>query len=225
MNFIGLLLSVTQFFTPINPYYTDFNTNGGWLSITVQTADSACTACGDFNLIYEDPNATIGFDQLYDAYKPPSEAPTPTLFTMLPGDDFTSLPNFDGIGIQGFPNLEVDSVKLGVVAYSYRAMFTFYMDRGITSATLHDKLLGEFIPIDSGSTYSFIVNTLGWNENVDDRFVLHFHRDTTITSINEVNQNYQVRYFNLSGQQIDKPKGLCFKLVGTKEPQLILIQE
>lgn len=104
-------------------------------------------------------------------------------------------------------------------------MFTFYMDRGITSATLHDKLLGKFIPIDSGSTYSFVVDSLGWNESVDDRFVLHFHRDTTITSINEVNQNYQVRYFNLSGQQIDEPKGLCFKLVGTKEPQLILIQE
>ena len=99
------------------------------------------------------------------------------------------------------------------------------MDRGITSATLHDKLLGKFIPIDSGSTYSFVVDSLGWNESVDDRFVLHFHRDTTITSINEVNQNYQVRYFNLSGQQIDEPKGLCFKLVGTKEPQLILIQE
>ena len=145
MNLIGLLLSVTQFFTPINPYYTDFNTNGGWLSITVQTADSACIACGDFNLIYEDPNATIGFDELYDAYKPPSEAPTPTLFTMLPGDDFISLPDFDGIGIQGFPNLEVDSVKLGVVAYSDSAMFTFYMDRGITSATLHDKLLGDFL--------------------------------------------------------------------------------
>ena len=30
MNLIGLLLSATQFFTPINPYYTDFNTNGGW---------------------------------------------------------------------------------------------------------------------------------------------------------------------------------------------------
>ncbi len=223
MNLISLLLSVTQFFTPINPYYTDFNTNGGWLSITVQTADSACTACGDFNLIYEDPNATIGFDQLYDAYKPPSEAPTPTLFTMLPGDDFISLPNFNGIGIQGFPNLEVDSVKLGVVAYSDSAMFTFYMDRGITSATLHDKLLGKFIPIDSGSTYSFVVNSLGWHPNIDDRFVLHFHRDSTISSINEVNKDHIIRYFNLSGQQIDKPSGICIRVVGIREPELILI--
>ncbi len=223
MNLISLLLSVTQFFTPINPYYTDFNTNGGWLSITVQTADSACTACGDFNLIYEDPNATIGFDQLYDAYKPPSEAPTPTLFTMLPGDDFISLPNFNGIGIQGFPNLEVDSVKLGVVAYSDSAMFTFYIDRGITSATLHDKLLGKFIPIDSGSTYSFVVNSLGWHPNIDDRFVLHFHRDSTISSINEVNKDHIIRYFNLSGQQIDKPSGICIRVVGIREPELILI--
>jgi hypothetical protein len=223
MNLISLLLSVTQFFTPINPYYTDFNTNGGWLSITVQTADSACIACGDFNLIYEDPNATIGFDQLYDAYKPPSEAPTPTLFTMLPGDDFISLPNFNGIGIQGFPNLEVDSVKLGVVAYSDSAMFTFYMDRGITSATLHDKLLGEFIPIDSGSTYSFVVDSLGWHQNIDDRFVLHFHRDSTISSINEVNKDHIIRYFNLSGQQIDKPSGICIRVVGIREPELILI--
>ena len=223
MNLISLLLSVTQFFTPINPYYTDFNTNGGWLSITVQTADSACTACGDFNLIYEDPNATIGFDQLYDAYKPPSEAPTPTLFTMLPGDDFISLPNFNGIGIQGFPNLEVDSVKLGIVAYSDSAMFTFYMDRGITSATLHDKLLGKFIPIDSGSTYSFVVNSLGWHPNIDDRFVLHFHRDSTISSINEVNKDHIIRYFNLSGQQIDKPSGICIRVVGIREPELILI--
>jgi hypothetical protein len=223
MNLISLLLSVTQFFTPINPYYTDFNTNGGWLSITVQTADSACIACGDFNLIYEDPNATIGFDQLYDAYKPPSEAPTPTLFTMLPGDDFISLPNFNGIGIQGFPNLEVDSVKLGVVAYSDSAMFTFYMDRGITSATLHDKLLGEFIPIDSGSTYSFVVDSLGWHSDIDDRFVLHFHRDSTISSINEVNKDHIIRYFNLSGQQIDKPSGICIRVVGIREPELILI--
>lgn len=223
MNLISLLLSVTQFFTPINPYYTDFNTNGGWLSITVQTADSACTACGDFNLIYEDPNATIGFDQLYDAYKPPSEAPTPTLFTMLPGDDFISLPNFNGIGIQGFPNLEVDSVKLGIVAYSDSAMFTFYMDRGITSATLHDKLLGEFIPIDSGSTYSFVVDSLGWHPNIDNRFVLHFHRDSTISSINEVNKDHIIRYFNLSGQQIDKPRGICIRVVGIREPELILI--
>lgn len=223
MNLISLLLSVTQFFTPINPYYTDFNTNGGWLSITVQTADSACIACGDFNLIYEDPNATIGFDQLYDAYKPPSEAPTPTLFTMLPGDDFISLPNFNGIGIQGFPNLEVDSVKLGVVAYSDSAMFTFYMDRGITSATLHDKLLGEFIPIDSGSTYSFVVDSLGWHPNIDDRFILHFHRDSTISSINEVNKDHIIRYFNLSGQQIDKPSGICIRVVGIREPELILI--
>ena len=223
MNLISLLLSVTQFFTPINPYYTDFNTNGGWLSITVQTADSACIACGDFNLIYEDPNASIGFDQLYDAYKPPSEAPTPTLFTMLPGDDFISLPNFDGIGIQGFPNLEVDSVKLGVVTYSDSAMFTFYMDRGITSATLHDKLLGEFIPIDSGSTYSFVVDSLGWHPNIDNRFVLHFHRDSTISSINEVNKNHTIRYFNLSGQQIDKPSGICIRVVGIREPELILI--
>ena len=223
MNLISLLLSVTQFFTPINPYYTDFNTNGGWLSITVQTADSACTACGDFNLIYEDPNATIGFDQLYDAYKPPSEAPTPTLFTMLLGDDFISLPNFNGIGIQGFPNLEVDSVKLGVVAYSDSTMFTFYMDRGITSATLHDKLLGKFIPIDSGSTYSFVVNSLGWHPNIDDRFVLHFHRDSTISSINEVNKDHIIRYFNLSGQQIDKPSGICIRVVGIREPELILI--
>jgi hypothetical protein len=223
MNLISLLLSVTQFFTPINPYYTDFNTNGGWLSITVQTADSACIACGDFNLIYEDPNATIGFDQLYDAYKPPSEAPTPTLFTMLPGDDFISLPNFNGIGIQGFPNLEVDSVKLGVVTYSDSAMFTFYMDRGITSATLHDKLLGEFIPIDSGSTYSFVVDSLGWHPNIDDRFVLHFHRDSTISSINEVNKDHIIRYFNLSGQQIDKPSGICIRVVGIREPELILI--
>jgi hypothetical protein len=223
MNLISLLLSATQFFTPINPYYTDFNTNGGWLSITVQTADSACTACGDFNLIYEDPNATIGFDQLYDAYKPPSEAPTPTLFTMLPGDDFISLPNFNGIGIQGFPNLEVDSVKLGIVAYSDSAMFTFYMDRGITSATLHDKLLGEFIPIDSGSTYSFVVDSLGWHPNIDDRFVLHFHRDSTISSINEVNKDHIIRYFNLSGQQIDKPSGICIRVVGIREPELILI--
>lgn len=223
MNFIGLLLSVTQFFTPINPYYTDFNTNGGWLSITVQTADSACIACGDFNLIYEDPNSTIGFDQLYDAYKPPSEAPTPTLFTMLPGDDFISLPNFNGIGIQGFPNLEVDSVKLGVVAYSDSAMFTFYMDRGITSATLHDKLLGEFIPIDSGSTYSFVVDSLGWHPNIDNRFVLHFHRDSTISSISEVNKDHIIRYFNLSGQQIDKPSGICIRVVGIREPELILV--
>ena len=223
MNLISLLLSVTQFFTPINPYYTDFNTNGGWLSITVQTADSACIACGDFNLIYEDPNATIGFDQLYDAYKPPSEAPTPTLFTMLPGDDFISLPNFNGIGIQGFPNLEVDSVKLGVVTYSDSAMFTFYMDRGITSATLHDKLLGEFIPIDSGSTYSFVVDSLGWHSDIDDRFVLHFHRDSTISSINEVNKDHIIRYFNLSGQQIDKPSGICIRVVGIREPELILI--
>ena len=223
MNLISLLLSVTQFFTPINPYYTDFNTNGGWLSITIQTADSACTACGDFNLIYEDPNATTGFDQLYDAYKPPSEAPTPTLFTMLPGDDFISLPNFNGIGIQGFPNLEVDSVKLGVVAYSDSAMFTFYMDRGITSATLHDKLLGKFIPIDSGSTYSFVVDSLGWHPNIDDRFVLHFHRDSTISSINEVNKDHIIRYFNLSGQQIDKPSGICIRVVGIREPELILI--
>ena len=223
MNLISLLLSVTQFFTPINPYYTDFNTNGGWLSITVQTADSACIACGDFNLIYEDPNATIGFDQLYDAYKPPSEAPTPTLFTMLPGEDFISLPNFNGIGIQGFPNLEVDSVKLGIVAYSDSAMFTFYMDRGITSATLHDKLLGEFIPIDSGSTYSFMVDSLGWHPNIDDRFVLHFHRDSTISSINEVNKDHIIRYFNLSGQQIDKPSGICIRVVGIREPELILI--
>jgi hypothetical protein len=223
MNLISLLLSVTQFFTPINPYYTDFNTNGGWLSITVQTADSACIACGDFNLIYEDPNATIGFDQLYDAYKPPSEAPTPTLFTMLPGDDFISLPNFNGIGIQGFPNLEVDSVKLGVVTYSDSAMFTFYMDRGITSATLHDKLLGEFIPIDSGSTYSFVVDSLGWYSDIDDRFVLHFHRDSTISSINEVNKDHIIRYFNLSGQQIDKPSGICIRVVGIREPELILI--
>lgn len=223
MNLISLLLSVTQFFTPINPYYTDFNTNGGWLSITVQTADSACIACGDFNLIYEDPNATIGFDQLYDAYKPPSEAPTPTLFTMLPGDDFISLPNFNGIGIQGFPNLEVDSVKLGVVAYSDSAMFTFYMDRGITSATLHDKLLGEFIPIDSGSTYSFVVDSLGWYSDIDDRFVLHFHRDSTISSINEINKDHIIRYFNLSGQQIDKPSGICIRVVGIREPELILI--
>lgn len=223
MNLISLFLSVTQFFTPINPYYTDFNTNGGWLSITIQTADSACIACGDFNLIYEDPNATIGFDQLYDAYKPPSEAPTPTLFTMLPGDDFISLPNFNGIGIQGFPNLEVDSVKLGVVAYSDSAMFTFYMDRGITSATLHDKLLGEFIPIDSGSTYSFVVDSLGWHPNIDNRFVLHFHRDSTISSINEVNKDHIIRYFNLSGQQIDKPRGICIRVVGIREPELILI--
>jgi hypothetical protein len=223
MNLISLLLSVTQFFTPINPYYTDFNTNGGWLSITVQTADSACIACGDFNLIYEDPNATIGFDQLYDAYKPPSEEPTPTLFTMLPGDDFISLPNFNGIGIQGFPNLEVDSVKLGVVTYSDSAMFTFYMDRGITSATLHDKLLGEFIPIDSGSTYSFVVDSLGWYSDIDDRFVLHFHRDSTISSINEVNKDHIIRYFNLSGQQIDKPSGICIRVVGIREPELILI--
>ena len=223
MNFIGLLLSVTQFFTPINPYYTDFNTNGGWLSITVQTADSACIACGDFNLIYEDPNATIGFDELYDAYKPPSEAPTPTLFTMLPGDDFISLPNFDGIGIQGFPNLEVDSVKLGVVTYSDTAMFTFYMDRGITSATLHDKLLDKSIPIDSGSTYSFVVDSLGWHPNIDDRFVLHFHRDSTISSIYEVNKDHIIRYFNLSGQQIDKPSGICIRVVGIREPELILI--
>jgi hypothetical protein len=223
MNLISLFLSVTQFFTPINPYYTDFNTNGGWLSITIQTADSACIACGDFNLIYEDPNATIGFDQLYDAYKPPSEAPTPTLFTMLPGDDFISLPNFNGIGIQGFPNLEVDSVKLGVVAYSDSAMFTFYMDRGITSATLHDKLLGEFIPIDSGSTYSFVVDSLGWHPNIDDRFVLHFHRDSTISSINEVNKDHIIRYFNLSGQRINKPSGICIRVVGTREPELILI--
>ena len=223
MNLISLLLSVTQFFTPINPYYTDFNTNGGWLSITVQTADSACIACGDFNLIYEDPNATVGFDELYDAYKPPSEAPTPTLFTMLPGDDFISLPNFNGIGIQGFPNLEVDSVKLGVVAYSDSAMFTFYMDRGITSATLHDKLLGEFIPIDSGSTYSFVVDSLGWYSDIDDRFVLHFHRDSTISSINEINKDHIIRYFNLSGQQIDKPSGICIRVVGIREPELILI--
>ena len=223
MNLISLLLSVTQFFTPINPYYTDFNTNGGWLSITVQTADSACIACGDFNLIYEDPNATVGFDDLYDGYKPPSEAPTPTLFTMLPGDDFISLPNFNGIGIQGFPNLEVDSVKLGVVAYSDSAMFTFYMDRGITSATLHDKLLGEFIPIDSGSTYSFVVDSLGWHSDIDDRFVLHFHRDSTISSINEVNKDHIIRYFNLSGQQIDKPSGICIRVVGIREPELILI--
>ena len=223
MNLISLLLSATQFFTPINPYYTDFNTNGGWLSITVQTADSACIACGDFNLIHEDPNATIGFDQLYDAYKPPSEAPTPTLFTMLPGDDFISLPNFNGIGIQGFPNLEVDSVKLGVVAYSDSAMFTFYMDRGITSATLHDKLLGEFIPIDSGSTYSFVVDSLGWHPNIDNRFVLHFHRDSTISSISEVNKDHIIRYFNLSGQQINKPSGICIRVVGTREPELILV--
>ena len=53
--------------------------------------------------------------------------------------------------------------------------------------------------------------------------MLHFHRDSTISSINEVNKDHIIRYFNLSGQQIDKPSGICIRVVGIREPELILI--
>jgi len=234
MNLISLLLSVTQFFTPINPYYSYLNTDGGWLTMTLQTADSACTACGDFNIVYEDPAATLGFDDLYDGYNLPSQEPTPTLFTMLPGDDFISLSNFNGLSVQCFPNLGMDSIKLGAVSYRDSAMFTFYVGGDITSATLHDKLLNVFTQIDSGSTYSFIVDSLGWNEKVDDRFILHFHRDTllildlqvdNIRIINNINENYPVRYYNLSGEQIDYPRGICIRVVGIREPELIIVNQ
>ena len=234
MNFIGLLLSVTQFFTPINPYYSHLNTDGGWLTMTLQTADSACTSCGDFNIVYEDPAATLGFDDLYDGYNLPSQEPTPTLFTMLPGDDFISLSNFNGLSVQCFPNLGMDSIKLGAVSYRDSAMFTFYVGGDITSATLHDKLLNTFTAIDSGTTYSFIVDSLGWNEKVDDRFILHFHRDTllildlqvdNIRIINNINENYPVRYYNLSGEQIDYPRGICIRVVGIREPELIIVNQ
>jgi hypothetical protein len=234
MNLISLLLSVTQFFTPINPYYSYLNTDGGWLTMTLQTADSACTACGDFNIVYEDPEATLGFDDLYDGYNLPSQEPTPTLFTMLPGDDFISLSNFNGLSVQCFPNLGMDSIKLGAVSYRDSAMFTFYVGGDITSATLHDKLLNTFTTIDSGTTYSFIVDSLGWNEKVDDRFLLHFHRDTllvldlqvdNIRIINNINENYPVRYYNLSGEQIDDPRGICIRIVGIREPELIIVNQ
>jgi len=234
MNLISLLLSVTQFFTPINPYYSYLNTDGGWLTMTLQTADSACTACGDFNIVYEDQEATLGFDDLYDGYNLPSQEPTPTLFTMLPGDDFISLSNFNGLSVQCFPNLGMDSIKLGAVSYRDSAMFTFYVGGDITSATLHDKLLNVFTQIDSGSTYSFIVDSLGWNEKVDDRFILHFHRDTllildlqvdNIRIINNINENYPVRYYNLSGEQIDYPRGICIRVVGIREPELIIVNQ
>jgi len=234
MNLISLLLSVTQFFTPINPYYSYLNTDGGWLTMTLQTADSACIACGDFNIVYEDPEATLGFDDLYDGYNLPSQEPTPTLFTMLPGDDFISLSNFNGLSVQCFPNLGMDSIKLGAVSYRDSAMFTFYVGGDITSATLHDKLLNVFTKIDSGSTYSFIVDSLGWNEKVDDRFILHFHRDTllildlqvdNIRIINNINENYPVRYYNLSGEQIDYPRGICIRVVGIREPELIIVNQ
>jgi hypothetical protein len=68
-----------------------------------------------------------------------------------------------------------------------------------------------------------VVDSLGWHPNIDDRFVLHFHRDSIISSINEVNKNHIIRYFNLSGQQIDKPSGICIRVVGTREPELILV--
>jgi len=234
MNLISLLLSVTQFFTPINPYYSYLNTDGGWLTMTLQTADSACTACGDFNIVYEDQEATLGFDDLYDGYNLPSQEPTPTLFTMLPGDDFISLSNFNGLSVQCFPNLGMDSIKLGAVSYRDSAMFTFYVGGDITSATLHDKLLNVFTQIDSGSTYSFIVDSLGWNEKVDDRFILHFHRDTllildlqvdNIRIINNINENYPVRYYNLSGEQINYPRGICIRVVGIREPELIIVNQ
>jgi len=234
MNLISLLLSVTQFFTPINPYYSYLNTDGGWLTMTLQTADSACTACGDFNIVYEDQEATLGFDDLYDGYNLPSQEPTPTLFTMLPGDDFISLSNFNGLSVQCFPNLGMDSIKLGAVSYRDSAMFTFYVGGDITSATLHDKLLNVFTQIDSGSTYSFIVDNLGWNEKVDDRFILHFHRDTllildlqvdNIRIINNIDENYPVRYYNLSGEQINYPRGICIRVVGIREPELIIVNQ
>jgi hypothetical protein len=113
-------------------------------------------------------------------------------------------------------------------------MFTFYTGGDITSATLHDKLLNTFTSIDSGSTYSFIVDSLGWNEKVDDRFVLHFHRDTLlilnleqdgIQIINTLDINYPVRYYNLSGEQIDEPRGICIRVVGIREPELIIVKE
>ena len=231
---IKIFLLSLQFFTPITPYYSALNTNGGWLTMTLQTEDSACTACGDFNIVYEDPDATLGFDVLYDGYNLPSQQPTPTLFTMLPGDDFISLSNFNGLAVQCFPNLGMDSIKLGAVSYRDSAMFTFYTGGNITSATLHDKLLNTFTPIDSGSTYSFIVDSLGWNEKVDDRFVLHFHRDTllildlevdNIRLVNNINENYPVRYYNLSGEQIDKPRSICIRVVGIREPELIIVKE
>lgn len=234
MNFIGLLLSVTQFFTPINPYYSYLNTDGGWLTMTLQTEDSACNACGDFNIVYEDLEATLGFDALYDGYNLPSQEPTPTLFTMLPGDDFISLSNFNGLSVQCFPILGMDSIKLGAVSYRDSAMFTFYLGGEITSATLHDKLLNTFSSIDSGSTYSFIVDSLGWNEKVDDRFVLYFHRDTllildlqvdNIRVVNDIDKNYRVRYYNLSGEQINEPRGICIRIVGIREPELVIVSQ
>tara|TARA_R110002020_G_scaffold472263_1_gene700076 strand:+ start:3259 stop:3957 length:699 start_codon:yes stop_codon:yes gene_type:complete len=231
---IKIFLLSLQFFTPITPYYSYLNTDGGWLTMTLQTEDSACTACGDFNIVYEDPEATIGFDDLYDGYNLPSQEPTPTLFTMLPGDDFISLSNFNGLSVQCFPSFEIDSIKLGAVSYKDSAMFTFYIGGGFTSGTLHDKLLNTFTSIDSGTTYSFIVDSLGWNEKVDDRFILHFHRDTLlvldleqdgIEVINTIDINYPVRYYNLSGEQIDKPRGICIQVVGIREPELIIVRE
>ena len=231
---IKLFLLSLQFFTPITPYYSSLNTSGGWLTMTLQTEDSACTACGDFNIVHENPEATLGFDPLFDSYKPPSQQPTPILFTMLPGDDFISLPDFNGLSIQCFPNFEIDSIKLGVVSYRDSAMFTFYIGGGFESATLHDKLLNTFTPIDSGSTYSFIVDSLGWNEKIDDRFILHFHRDTSLVSdlqadnirlINNIDNNYPVRYYNLYGEQIDEPRSICIRVVGIREPELIIVKE
>jgi len=231
---IKIFLLSLQFFTPITPYFSNLNTDAGWLTMTLQTEDSACRACGDFNIVYEDPDATSGFDVLYDGYNIPSEEPTPTLFSMLPGDDFISLSNFNGLSVQCFPNFGMDSIKLGAVSYRDSAMFTFYVGGNITSATLHDKLLNTFTPIDSGSTYSFIVDSLGWNEKVDDRFVLHFHRDTLIVVdlvqdgiqvINTLDINHPVRYYNLSGEQIDKPRSICIRVVGIREPELIIVKE
>ena len=231
---IKIFLLSLQFFTPITPYYSYLNTDGGWLTMTLQTGDSACTACGDFNIVYEHPEATLGFDALYDGYNLPSQEPTPTLFTMLPGDDFISLSNFNGLSVQCFPILGMDSMKLGAVSYRDSAMFTFYLGGGITSGTLHDKLLNTFYSIDSGSTYSFIVDSLGWNEKVDDRFVLYFHRDTllildlqvdNIRVVNDIDINYPVRYYNLLGEQIDDPRSICIRVVGIREPELIIVKE
>ena len=222
LNYLFLTLS---FFSPIEPFFTQFNTNGGWLSMTVQTSDFDCNGCGDFNLIYEDENSTIGFDVLYDGYKPPSEEPTPTLFTMLPNEDFVSLEDFNGLGIQSFPRGSLDSIKLGVVTYNDSVMLSFYMGNDFHSVTLHDKLLGVYITIDSSSTYSFTTEQYGWDESIDDRFVLHFHRNEDVSSIYDLQgYNQQTTYYNLKGQFIDRPIGLCIKLVGNKEPELVFIR-
>jgi hypothetical protein len=46
-----------------------------------------------------------------------------------------------------------------------------------------------------------------------------------IEVINKLDINYPVRYYNLSGEQIDEPRSICIRVVGIREPELIIVKE